>query len=46
MEIVKTVQEIPKLASKQSQDISITKLSNEFDEEVTHLFEKLGIFAT
>ena len=37
MQVVEAVQEVSKLSSKQGQDITVTELSNELDEEVAHL---------
>ena len=40
MQVIEAIQEISKLSSEQSQDIAVTELSNELDEEVAHLLKE------
>ena len=45
MQVVKPVEEVPEVASEQSQDVAVAELTDELDEEVSHLLEELGVGA-
>lgn len=45
VKVVETVEKVSELSSQQSQDITISELTQEIDEIITHAFKELGVLA-